>query len=91
MAVRKKPVRVLQSPLTGHIYALTDYSITGDGENIVARTKHDVTDDVRRLIAEAIDAEQNITCICNEDLINHVGCQCGAETRREFLRQQRRE
>lgn len=83
---RKNPVRVLQSPLTGHIYAVTAYSIDEDGSGLTAHTKHDVTDDVRLLIREAVVAEQvEWVCLCDRALINSHGCLCGAAIRQEFL------
>ena len=83
---RKNPVRVLQSPLTGHIYAVTAYSIDEDGSGLTARTKHDVTDDVRLLIREAVEAEQvEWPCLCDRALVNSHGCICGSATRQEFL------
>jgi len=76
---RKHPVRVLQSPLTGRIYAVTAYTVSEDGSDLVARTKHDVTDDVRGLIARTVEAEE-LPCLCRK----HT-CVCGAQARREFL------
>jgi hypothetical protein len=87
---RSKPVRVLQSPLTGRIYALTDYSISADGKNFVAVSKHDVTEDIRALISQAIEAEPRLACICSEDVDNAVGCICGATQRQSFLAQHAR-
>jgi len=78
---RKNPVRILQSSLTGRIYAVTAYTISEDGSNLVARTKHDVTDDVRELIAHAMEAQEAMACLCGEE----GRCVCGAKARAEFL------
>lgn len=42
-----KPMRVFVSPLTGRAYATNDYADL-DGGGVMAKTKHDVTDDVVR-------------------------------------------
>lgn len=52
MTKRMQPVRVMASPLTGNIYAVTRYRDLGDG-CMEAQTKHDVTTDVRHMIAHA--------------------------------------
>ena len=57
MGDRKKPVRVLGSPLTGRYYAVTRYSETEDGRITVhSNGKHDVTADVQALIEAALAA-----------------------------------
>ena len=57
MTPRKTPVRVLRSPLTGEIYAVTKYT-TVTGGMIRAQIKHDVTADVdaivNRTLSEAL-------------------------------------
>ena len=48
---RKAPIRVLMSDLTGRAYALTRY--TQRSRELIASEKHDVTMDVKHLLAEA--------------------------------------
>jgi hypothetical protein len=81
----RQPVRVLSSPLTGRIYALTSYTVDDDGSNLVARIKYDVTHDVRALITEALQTNGTLTCLCSEAVTRDVGCICGAAVRQEFL------
>ena len=81
----RQPVRVLSSPLTGRIYALTSYTVVDDGANVVAIAKSDVTGDVRALIAKAMQTEEIITCLCDQHQLSHGGCVCGAAMRMEFL------
>jgi hypothetical protein len=81
----RQPVRVLSSPLTGRIYALTSYTVVDDGANVVAIAKSDVTGDVRALISKAMQTEEIITCLCDQHQLSHGGCVCGAAMRMEFL------
>jgi hypothetical protein len=53
MAVsNRKPPRLLQSGLTERVYIVTAYDDKGDGR-IVAKTKHDVTEEFAALVSAA--------------------------------------
>ena len=56
-----QPILILQGPLTGRHYAVTKYQRQGD--NLLAKEKHDVTDQIKALQAaaweEAVDAMGN--------------------------------
>ena len=48
----KQPPRLLESTLTGQVYVVTRYTVK-DGY-LVAHTKHEVTDDFERIIANRV-------------------------------------
>jgi hypothetical protein len=43
---RKKPFKIRRSGLSNNVYLVTDYGYTNEGRTMVARTKHNITEEI---------------------------------------------